>query len=344
VAVGFGRFARRVPPRLRVFLAVIVVAAVVVACAANWAFQRIAYPPQEPVNAFADALADGRLEEAARLAGCTSVLCGGSALRQAYQAPTSVEVGPASDRHPGDGAPAEGDTQYVTLRYRLAGEDRQSVVEVHREPGLLRRPWRIVAGATGHLNVVSDTVTTARVGGVGVPAGPADAGGRNAPEALIGTYMVRPPEDDPFFTAQPASAVVTGGLGRDETVALRLDTQIRPEALATVTTQVKAHLDECAAVADFAPRIGRTRCPFSYEKIIYKPGNPRWRIDAYPQFELRRSDRPAVDGGPVVVHTTTPGKATLAYTSDGAPESVTVDVDVRGAVNADKAGKITWSA
>lgn len=345
-AFRLAKFIRRVPPRLRLYLAATLVVAIGLACGGNWVFQRVAYPPQEPVEAFADALAAGRVEEAARLAGCTSVLCGSAALRQAYQAPTAVRVGPVRDRHPGDRADAEGDTRYVTLWFRLADQDRQVAVQVHREAGLLRRPWKIVAGATGHIAVVSDTVTSARVGGVSVPAGPAGSAGsgsgRRTPEALIGVYSVRPPDDDPFFTAQPATAVITGGLAREETVALRLETSVKPEVLATVTAQIKTHLDQCAAVAEFAPRVDGARCPFAYEKLIYKPGNPRWRVDAYPRVELRRSDRPSVDGGPVVVRTTTPGKATLTYTSDGAPDTVTVDVDVRGAVNVDAAGKIAW--
>jgi hypothetical protein len=342
-AAGFVRFLRRIPPRLRLFLAAAVVATVVLACGANWLYQRLAYPPEQPVEAFAGALAAGRLEEAAHLAGCTSVLCGGAALRQAYEAPTAIRVGPVRDRHPGDQAEAESDTRYVDLRYRLGGQERQAVVEVHREPGLLRRPWRVVAGATGHLDVVSATLTTARVGGVGVPVRAATGTGRRLPEALIGTYAVRPPDDDPFFTAQPATAAVTGGLGRDETVVVQLETSIRPEVAAAVTAQVKGRLDECAAVADFAPRIDRVRCPFAYEKVIFKPGNPTWHVDAYPQFELRRSDRTTVDGGPIVVRTTVPGKATLTYTADGAPQTVSVDVEVGGAVTVDGAGKIAWT-
>ena len=63
---------------------------------------------------------------------------------------------------------------------------------------------------------------------------------------------------------------------------------------------------------------------------------------AYPKLEIYPSDRVTLTKAPLEVRTVEPGKATITYTSDGVPQTATVDVTVRGVVSVE-AGKITWT-
>jgi hypothetical protein len=319
-------------PRQRLITLAAIAAAIVVVPVAYSAVQRLAYAPDEPVADLVDAFADRDLGRAAELSGCRSRLCQAGVLREGYQPPTDLAVVDVS---------VTGDSGSVRVRYRLGGERHESPILIERDAGWGLRGWHIVGGATGYLDVVSATAERARVAGGSVATLAAARGGTGrsgATEVLLGVYTVGA-DDDPLFTATPATVPITGEVRGSRVTSVALDLTVKPAVLAEVDRQMRAYLDECARVAEFAPR----GCPFAYQKVIYRPAAPRWRVDDYPRIEVRPTDRIAGGSAPLAVRTVAPGHATVEYTSDGVPQTATVEITVRGSVAADAAGRVTWT-
>jgi hypothetical protein len=228
----------------------------------------------------------------------------------------------------------------VRIRYTIGADRAETSLLVERDPGLVFRGWSIVAGATGYLDVVAEDVASAQVAGATVSTIPVPRGGggrTGAHQAMLGAYTVTPGEH-PLYTAPPVVVTLAGDLRGARVTSVALELAVKPEVGAEVDKQVRARLDECARELDFAPR----RCPFAYQKVLYKPADPRWRIDSYPKLSIYPSERVTPTKAPLEVRTVEPGKATVTYTSDGVPQTATVDVTVRGVVSVE-AGKITWT-
>jgi hypothetical protein len=322
---------RRTPPRRRLIALAVVVVVLITVPATVSIIQRVAYAPEEPVAGLVKAFNDRNIARAAELAGCTSRLCRPDALRTGYEPPTGMSIADIS---------VDGDAASVLIRYTVGGVRKETSLLVERDPGLVFRGWSIVAGATGYLDVVAEDVASAQVAGATVSTIPVPRGGggrTGAHEALLGAYTVTPGEH-PLYTAQPVTVTMAGELRGVRVTSVALELTVKPEVGAEVDKQVRARLDECARELEFVPR----DCPFEYQKVLYKPADPRWRIDAYPKLEIYPSDRVTLTKAPLDVRTVEPGKATITYTSDGVPQTATVDVTVRGVVSVE-AGKITWT-
>jgi hypothetical protein len=320
-------------PRQRLITLAAVLAAIVVVPVTWSVVQRVAYAPDEPVADLVAAFNAGDLARAAELAGCRSRLCQPGALREGYQPPTDLSVADVS---------VAGGSGSVRVRYRLAGARHETPVLVERDAGWGMRGWRIVGGATGYVDVVSTASKRARLAGGTVDTLPAArSGGRRdgANEVLLGVYAVTADNEDPLFTAAPATVTVTGESRGGRVASVALDMTVKPAVVDEVNRQVRAYLDDCARVAEFRPR----GCPFAYNKVIYRPAAPTWRIDDPPGVEVRAADRVTASGAPLTVRTRAPGHATIEYTSDGVPQTATVEFTVQGSVSADGSGKITWT-
>lgn len=323
---------RRMSPRQRLVALAAIVAVIVLGPLLYPVVQRVAYAPEEPVSELVDAFNDGDVARAAELSGCGSRLCQPGALREGYRRPTDLAVVDVS---------VTGDSGAVRVRYRLGGERHESPILVERDAGIGLRGWSIVGGATGYLDVVSATAKSARVAGTTVTTIPAarTGGGRTgATEALLGVYTVTA-ADDPLYASEPATVAVTGEARGSRVTPVALTLTVKPAVLAEVERQIREFLDGCARVAEFAPR----RCPFAHQKVIYRPADPKWTVDDYPRIEVREADRLSAGNAPLSVRTVAPGHATISYTSDGVPQSATVEITVRGGVTVDGTGKVSWT-
>ena len=195
VRVGM-RWWRRLSRRARFVVAGLVVALVVGVPATIWVVGKVAYAPEEPVEDLVAAFNDGDLARAAELAGCTSRLCRPGALSAGYRAPERMEIAEVAM-----GGSTNPDSADVIVRYELAGERRESVVRVSREPGLLPKGWSIRSGAVGTLEVAASSVRSVRIAALDLEP----AAGAREP-ALIGSYDVRVGGDDPLFEGEPVPA------------------------------------------------------------------------------------------------------------------------------------------
>jgi hypothetical protein len=282
---------------------------------AVWVVDGVLFPPEQPVRQLFAALAARDGATAAGLAGCAPrPLCSAAALREGYQPPTDLRVGHVT---------RDSNTAYVAVSYRLAGRAVTGEVAVRR-PGGPRLRWTIRDGGYAMSQVVSTVVARARVGGVTVATVPAPTD--TGEPTLPGVYTVAGAADDPLFTATAPSASVAAAVVAPVTVTL--DVTIRPALVAATQAQVDAALDACAARADDILHLG---CPFDErgDRVAYHVGDDvTWIITRYPRVDLRLSDDPVGDGGPVLVRTVSPGEARATWPGGG----FTVDVDPAGVV------------
>lgn len=151
-----------------------------------------------------------------------------------------------------------------------------------------------------------------------------------------GRYTITAPEH-PLFTATPIETTI----GTDP-VTLTMSVGIQQAVTSQIQQQIRARLDTCAAVPDLNPSLGQgiSNCRFRYTPEANHPfiDNVNWTITSYPTIELR------VDpAGPVTVHTTQPGHATVTYRwtrdilepRDWSPANGAADITVAGDVELD---------
>jgi ribosomal protein L40E len=328
---------RRIRRRWWLIAVVVIVAA---GATITFTVDRVVYPPDRAVRAFFAALAAHDAVTAGQLAGCSDApLCSGTALTSGYTAPAQLQIGavssgPATDltRRPDESV------AYMHVRYQLAGQPVDAVIELARDSTGTARPWHILGGGYGYLDVVSTTTSRAQVAGVSVPAVTA-ASSLGAQQALPGVYTVTAATTDPLFGATPQQVSIIGQLGTTAPAEVDLVVGIRPTVLATVQHQVDASMDRCAAGATDVLAIG---CPFELTdtQVPYYPGDDVvWKITKYPQVKLELSADPDSDGGPIVVHTATAGVVVATWPGG----SLTETVDPGGVVTAGLDGQPVYT-
>lgn len=304
-------------------VASVVVALVLGVPAAIWVVGKVAYAPQEPVEDLVSAFNDRDYTRVAELAGCAGRLCRPGALGEGYTPPAKMEIADVVM-----GGSTSPDSADVVVSYELAGQRRDSIVRVRREPGVLPKSWTIQSGAVGALEVLAPSVRSVRVAGLDL-----DPSRGTKEPVLIGTYSVRVGGNDPLYEGEPVDATVTGDLRTRPTTSVDVRTAVKQSARDEVTGQVTAFLDRCVASTAVKPRVDGRVCPFSFTGYL-PPGsaNVSWTLDPAPVFEVVVPDKRR-EGVALEVRTTTPGTARFRYTFRDAPyEGDPVPVTVKGEV------------
>jgi len=292
----------------RLLIVLIVIAVVATAFGGFQALQKF-YPPEEPVKDFFAALGARDTERAASLTVDVSrVLWKGDVLRQGYEPPTDVRIGAIRYGDPTDPTRRPNKNRAVVeVLYKVAGQPQRTDVLVTRGGSGLTRSWSITGGTKGYVDPVSASVKEFRLAGltVQVPIQRRIGPGHNgAVELLPGGYTVSTMPDDPLFDAAP-DLVVTA-TGERDPIQVEPKLTLKPSAVTEIKRLVKANIDECAKREDAKPR----GCPFFQPGVIVSPTNIRWKVDRYPDVDVRINDE-----GAVVVRTVQPGQATVTYNS-----------------------------
>jgi hypothetical protein len=335
----------RLPRGLNVRWILIIAAAMLVlgSGGALWFSQNVAYPPEQPVQDWFDALARRDAAAARELAGGLSVL-GNDSLKAGYEPPSNLEVLGVDFGGPQDNTRRPNkNVAYVKVRYVVATQVVEGRIQVWRDRSGPVRPWSLGDGATGPLFVLTELVPHARVAGVNiatVKAKPAN-GIDGAVWVPPGVYTITGVDDDPLFTSKQTSAVVRAGeIDPVEPTAVDLELAAKPPAVQAIEAQIRKRLDECAQLADLA----LNACPFGYRGLDGIGAlSVRWHIERYPSIELTPSANPYLSGGQADVRTVQVGHATTTYTRLGAAETRTVDISVRGAARVMPDKSLCWN-
>jgi hypothetical protein len=337
VRVGTRVF-RRLSRRVKIIVVAVVVALVVGVPATLWVVGRVAYAPEEPVEDLVAAFDDGDLARAAELARCTSArLCSPAALADGYEPPrdmTIVNVAMGGSTSP--------DTADIRIRYRLRGEQRESVIRVRRDGGVTPQEWRIESGLTGTLEIQAAGLTSVTVGGIEVDV---PAAGRSPlrDTALIGAYTVRATAGNRLYEPSEVVALVTDDLRTRKLPPVALEPTVRPAILDTAKRQIREFLEACVRSPEYEPKVGDHDCPFAHKFPLPDGSTPaQWTYDPAPEFDLVPPDGPTKEPQ-LEVRTTKPGRATVTYTSRNKAEKHTYEVTVSGTVTIGDNDTITWT-
>jgi hypothetical protein len=313
------------------------------------AIQSTVYSPDRPVREFFAAMQAHDGARLAELSHCeSSPLCTAGALTSGYQAPEQLQiVGVEYGAALSDDQTRRPDRSHavVTVRYRLAGTTHEGRVSLERAGFGLFRDWSIDTPPGAWLDVVSPRVARAQLAGATVStvkqAG-TGATSQGAVWALPGVYTLTA-VPDPLYDARPGSVTVTGA----DRQAAEPQVSLKATVLDEVDRQVRSRIDQCARQSDMRPDVDTGSpgggCPFEYASTFTFVRNVRWKIDRYPDLEIRLAD-----DGPQV-HTTRPGKATITYEwttgvlepRDWNTEKATSDITVSGPVELVD-GRPTW--
>lgn len=323
--------------RRRLLILAAVVAVIAAGVAAYYRVQTTGeQSPKGPVKAFFAALERESYEQALTYVGSSSPLLKAGALKKGYRPPGPATIGEVTYGEPDDDTKRPNkNIARVRVEFDVGENHYETIVQLERERSGITRAWRIVSGATGYLDVISPSVKTARVANATVDTIAAERASNSVDgsiEALPGEYTIG--VDGPLVTAEVVTHVVGGRA--DRLTATELPLKVNPDAVDEVNNQVRAKADDCATETDLNP----TKCPFELGEFVYDAADVRWKIDSYPEIELKVSDDP--EFGPVEVRTKTPGKATVTYAHLGETKTATVDVKVAGTVTV-KRGKIVWN-
>ena len=353
---GVARLIRRMPRRQRRLVAAGVSLLLALACGGYLATQEIWYAPDAPVRALFAALAARDGAALAELDECTAV-CQAGGLRQGYEPPTNVELlgvsygGAAPDdptRRPNRSRAG------VQVRYRVGGVPYDDVVGVTRPNTGLLRPWNISGPPGGYVQVVSDSLPTAKIAGATVNTVPSSRGlaRRGAGDMFVppGVYTVTGAQSA-LWESTPVRLVIAGDLNRFSDSArtrVELSLSVKPAVVDEVRRQIRERIDQCATRSSFRPTTDPSvilpNCRFSADEKYTSTQDLHWTVLDYPQIELRVEADHSVR-----VHTTTPGHARLDYSytlrvvepRTWTPTSQTVEIVPRGDVVEDN-GKIVW--
>jgi len=242
----------------------------------------------------------------------------------------------------------------VRVRYRVGGAAYDDVVGVTRPNTGLLRPWRVSGPPGGYVQVVSSSLSTAKIGGATVNTVPPSPGSarRGAGDMFVppGVYMVTGAQSA-LWESTPVRLVIAGDLNRfsDSTGNhVELNLSVKATVVDEVRRQIRERIDQCATKPYFRPTTDPSAilpdCPFSAVEKYTITQDLRWTVVDYPQIELRLGDDHSVR-----VHTATPGHVQLDYSytlkvvepRTWTPTSQTVEVIARGDVVEDN-GKILW--
>lgn len=306
-------------------------------------------PPEDQVRELFAALSAHDGKKAWSLVPCeTKSLCTDRALATGYTAPDHVEIVKTEYGLP-DKVTRRPDRNRATVRvrYRLGGATFDDRVILYRNGSGLVRKWHIEDPPGGTVDVVSDTIASAQLGGAKVSTIDSSAATWHKTgdlQVLPGEYTLWATESA-LVAAVPTTVKVTGSSGYQQ---LAVDVTIKPDVVTEVTRQVRDLIDRCAAKADLVPDVDDgplSGCPFrSYPRYTITK-DPKWTVVDYPTIKLVKKD-----DGSVTVKTTTAGHARVdvqVSTDILEPRkwsawSETVEVKVSGTVTA-SGNTVTWS-
>jgi hypothetical protein len=344
---------RRLNRRTRRLVAGGLALLLVLTCGGYVVIQNVFYSPDEPVRHLFAALE--AKDAAGQLHGYMDCdpICQPGALSVGYVPPTHLQI--MGVRY---GGPVKGDVTrrpnrggaVVLVRYQLGGSTYDDSVAVYRNNRGLLRPWGIGGPPGAWLDVVSNSLDTAKVAGATVktiaPLPPGSVRNQGEAWAPPGIYTVSG-RQSALFGSTPVQVTIAGNTTARQEV--KLDLTVKPSVVDEVNRQVHTRIDECAAVADFSPKTDSSEilsnCPFWFDTLYVETQGIKWTVLDYPQIELRLGDDQSV-----TVHTTAPGHARVDYAysfqvippREWTPTSATVDIDVNGSVVED-GGKVVWS-
>jgi hypothetical protein len=286
----------RVPPKVRLIVAGSVAFALLVACGAYQAVERVFYSPDRPVTELFAALAARDGARLARVGRCpASPVCRPGALGTGYQPPTRARILEVS---------TDGDRAVVRVTYQLNGARHEGSVALRRPSGLAPRAWQVTALPGADLDLVSPYGVAARVAGTTVRI----AAGSRVP-VPPGVYTIAG-APSPLFTAPETTVVVTGEADRQQ---VSLGAELQPAVGPELTRQVEARINACAAQPDFHPQVAEGACPFRFESVVTSAKDQHWTVVRYPQVAPKLTS-----SGTVTVQTLAPGqmKVSYAWTTD----------------------------
>ncbi|MBN9606987.1 MAG: hypothetical protein J0G30_10290 [Actinomycetales bacterium] len=247
--------------------------------------------PETAAQRYLDALAAGRLDEAAQLAptgaeGEDAALLGGPVLADPAARIAEVAVGAAT---------REGGVATVPVAYTLAGEREQAQLTLVRGVSFLdlAGDWRVAAPLAGTLELPATPTDRVSVNGVDVTTGPQGS----AHPVYPGVYTITPARGDDLFALDtPQEVTVAAGA----TVEAGLPFTATPALTAAVQDAVDAAVAACATSTDRNP-VG---CPFGIE-IFDEYQNLAWSIAQTPAV--------AVDAAAGTFASDGAGRATASY-------------------------------
>jgi hypothetical protein len=275
------------------------------------------YPPDKPVLELFAALQARDGAAAARLAGCASPSCP-AAVSAGYQPPTDVRVTKVQYLNAEDGRT---DTSHAAVKvtYQLAGTgEQQTTIQVQRSGTLLKRPFKIVSGASGHVTLTAAAqVDRVHLGSLDVAVADEQRSAQQSGEPvrlLPGTYTARLPDDDPLFAAAGGDVRVDVAAHPDDLaqpLPITMDVQIRPEITAAVDAQVEQLLTSCTRQRVLEPR----GCSFRVPGIVIGAQQVRWTVLQLPVVRVDADDDPVPGTKRAVVRTVTPGQVSVTYSA-----------------------------
>ncbi len=271
--------------------------------------------PRQLVQRLFDQLTDRDPNVLHTVGKCTTInqLCGTTALTSGYQPPTNMHI----DRTNGEIDGAHGSKQTsITVSYDLDGHRVTTDITLeYRKQGLFTGYWSITEPPGRTLTFPGPTQRTITVANAHLPPIAADTPATVwAPPGVYtisqpGTALLEPSQLT--ITVDGTYTATTGDKQQPTTVTLP-DT-IKPAVSGQVHTDVKEHLDACAAQRVFAPDTDPTpgtphTCPLQHSTRYAITDDPTWTILQYPQIHLE----PMPDGS-LTVTTTTAGRAAIHY-------------------------------
>ncbi len=314
--------------------AAVIAAAVVIYGVVLWTGNTVTNSPDKPVREFFSALAArdaAKVHELTRLGG---PMAAASMAAGVYTPPSDVVIGEVTYRESVDPTKRPNhDAAHVKVSYSVGGQRIEGAIEVLREQDGAIREWFLGDGGFAPVVIVSKHTGLALLGGVEVKTvkeAPLNTSG--AVRAPIGLYQLTTVDADPLFTADPVNVAVAGTLRAAKAVPFPLTVKVSPKVQPRIEAQVKHLLDECAKETS----LDMYTCPFRLDKIVVLPRDVSWKIGSYPVITLSVAARPEL-GGPIEMHTTTPGSATASYTTaTGQRTSDATEIGVGGRVDVDK--------
>ncbi|GAB3406816.1 hypothetical protein GCM10027515_21960 [Schumannella luteola] len=285
-----------------------VIAALVVGVVAVNTIREVAFSPQAVAREYLNAIASGDLERADEMIepdgkgdpGATLVTS--DVLKSAENRISDVRVSRVSSGG------------YATVSYTLDGRTTSATLRLEREgtQAVFFDKWVIADSLAGTIAISARSSNTVSVNGVDVDL-PARTYGSIRLIAYPGVYNLTIPDTSKWVVADKAKLTI-GRSGRSYQSA---DLAVTPTAALEkeVESQVRAHLDDCAASTDARPR----GCPFRVSAYGDVQGLG-WKIDSYPDLSLQ-SDRGIRFSGES-------GSATATYQQrSGASSAYTTRVD-----------------
>jgi hypothetical protein len=264
-------------PRVKM-ITTLVVAVIVVLCAATFVVQRIWLTPESAVDGYFGALADRDVTKASSYIKDSGTSTSEIVGAEQYLPPTKLTIDEISK----DGNDRTAKVSYFIGETKVSGE-----IPLHRKDKLtlgLFRGWGIDDGRPS-IQISTAAPVDVQVNGKPLPE---DAKESGLLEVFPGRYVVSV-VDNPLLDSNPVT--IDAGFGNSEAI---LEPKVKASAQSAADAQVKDYLKGCAAKPVDS-------CPFSSAAT-----RQVWKIDTYPKIQLRLDD-----SGAVTVETAADGKATV---------------------------------